>query len=563
MSFEIARAIVQSYRQTNQERIKSSMEMAYQEAFVAFQSEQKAREAAIDVLENETKLFDTMLKNIEKSRQQIIQGNSKIAKENLNREFYNQKEKVAYQDRLTKEKIDAQQAELNREYRQSNIDLQREGVRAQRGLAVDDKLSKAQDYATARVLTHDLYSLTVADSVDKIKEQLENGEPIERIAPTISGDLSKGINRYFSESQKTQAGLGDKATRKDLVPYRKSDLAHQIINDLRANETPQNREVLRTIEDWLHGDLQQKTLGLNASQGKLKEGKTISPQEVERKYQEQVQLRYRNLTGEKLGAGTSLPRPIVPGRIGRPVRPPVYKEMLEGTDTTIGRELRKIAQPVFEALRNDFEITAEEQEKLPAEAVEAYNKLKEVIIDNPLAVTREEQVLLDDLALERQYNILQQKRKVASIQPEMKSAEEIQGRAADLAEPTQAQRFDPTMYSPSEQKYMATEQKAYELSNKRDNDIKSMGVPEKFGLSLFAETFDKQNKTYIENQNFDSILSRLETEFEGRPEEQLRALAVYNSRAMALQRASNPIILSDGQTNPDYTEALRRLTPKE
>ena len=46
MSFEIARAIVQSYRQTNQERIKSSMEMAYQEAFVAFQSEQKSKRSS-------------------------------------------------------------------------------------------------------------------------------------------------------------------------------------------------------------------------------------------------------------------------------------------------------------------------------------------------------------------------------------------------------------------------------------------------------------------------------------------------------------------------------------
>ena len=183
MSFEIARAIVQSYRQTNQERIKSSMEMAYQEAFVAFQSEQKAREAAIDVLENETKLFDTMLKNIEKSRQQIIQGNSKIAKENLNREFYNHKEDVRVKYQTEDEKIKADQAELNREYRQSLDNLNRESVRAQRGLAVDDKLSKAQDYATERVLTHDLYTHKVAESVDKIKEQLEKENRSKGVNP--------------------------------------------------------------------------------------------------------------------------------------------------------------------------------------------------------------------------------------------------------------------------------------------------------------------------------------------------------------------------------------------
>lgn len=559
MSFEIARAIVQSYRQTNQERIKSSMEMAYQEAFVAFQSEQKAREAAIDVLENETKLFDTMLKNIEKSRKQIIQGNSKIAKENLKREFYNIKEKSRVEHETQLEKIKADQAELDREYKQSYSD--RAGILGERSLEVDDKLPAAKDWATARVLSHDLYSDTVGSAVSEIKTQLQKNESIVRISPTIQKKLNNAITKYLSESRKTQTGLGVAADRDDLAPFRKADLAHQIMIDLRTKENSVNKETINIIEDWLHGDLTTDTVGLKATQNVLPEGKEYKPSDVDKKYQEQVNLKYKSLTGKKVGK--KIPRPIVPGRIGRPVRPAVYKEMLEGTDTTIGRELRKIAQPVFEALRNDFEITAEEQEKLPASAVEAYNKLKEVIIDNPLAVTREEQVLLDDLALERQYNILQQKKKVASIQPEMKSAEEIQGRAADLAEPTQAQRFDPTMYSPSQQKYMATEQKAYELSNKRDNDIKSMGVPEKFGLSLFAETFDKQNKTYIENQNFDSILSRLETEFEGRPEEQLRALAVYNSRAMALQRASNPIILSDGQTNPDYTEALRRLSPKE
>ncbi len=79
---------------------------------------------------------------------------------------------------------------------------------------------------------------------------------------------------------------------------------------------------------------------------------------------------------------------------------------------------------------------------------------------------------------------------------------------------------------------------------------------------MFNETFDKGRKSYVDGQSYDTVLSRLETQFEGRPEEQLRALAAYNSRAMALQRASNPLIFSDGQKNTDYLEALKAITPK-
>jgi len=178
------------------------------------------------------------------------------------------------------------------------------------------------------------------------------------------------------------------------------------------------------------------------------------------------------------------------------------------------------------------------------------------VIDNPLAVTREEQTLLDDLALQRQYEILQQKRRISTMNPQLASTERVRARAADIAEPEQ--KFDASKFSPAQQKYFATERKAYELSDKTDNDIRNIGVPEKFGLSLFNETFDKGRKSYVDGQSYDTVLSRLETQFEGKPEEQLRALAAYNSRAMALQRASNPLIV-DGQKNPDYLEALKAL----
>ena len=142
------------------------------------------------------------------------------------------------------------------------------------------------------------------------------------------------------------------------------------------------------------------------------------------------------------------------------------------------------------------------------------------------------------------------------MQPQLASPEVIQARAADIAEPSG--KVDASKFTPGQQRYFATERKAYQLSDKTDNDIRNIGIPEKFGLSLFNETFDKGTRSYVPGQSYDTVISRLAVEFEGKPEEGLRALAAYNSRAMALQRASNPLII-DGKQNPDYLAALKEL----
>ena len=129
--------------------------------------------------------------------------------------------------------------------------------------------------------------------------------------------------------------------------------------------------------------------------------------------------------------------------------------------------------------------------------MDAYRDLQQIAITDPLAVTQEEQLLLDELALKRQFNLLQQRKNIAEMQPTMKSTAEIQSRAADIAEPQEAKDINAADFSPAQQKYFATERQAYELSNKTDNDIRKIGVPEKFGLSLFNETFDKSKKSYV------------------------------------------------------------------
>ena len=79
MSFEIARMIVQSYRQSNEQRIKNSMEMAYQEALTAYKSESAARDAALDVLKLEEKGLAAFVKDMRVARREARRGNRDLA----------------------------------------------------------------------------------------------------------------------------------------------------------------------------------------------------------------------------------------------------------------------------------------------------------------------------------------------------------------------------------------------------------------------------------------------------------------------------------------------------
>lgn len=543
------------------------MEMAYREALQTYKSEEAARDAALEVLKSDQKLLDTMLKNIEKSRQRMITGDMKTAKENLAREFRNDKRQRSYEHKLKIEQIKRQEAGAQQRYRQATADLQVAQTQALVDKDIDENVGKARDFANKIVLSHDLATDTLGGAISSLSTIIQEGGTTNQVADVLQRELLPSMNKYIGEARKSGEGIGfgsrnKGATKEELMPFRKADTAHYIMQQLEANmpssgvAAEKAPELIELVRQYIHGDMPENSaLGIEASQGRLEEGSVITPNQVTAKFEEQADRKYQQLSGGK-APKQKIRRPIAPGRLDRPVMKPVMEEMLSTRDASVGRELRQAAQPVFEALRNDFEITAEEQEKISPEAINAYNKLKEVVIDNPLAVTREEQTLLDDLALQRQYDILQQKRRISTMSPQLASTERIKARAGELAEPDQ--KFDASQFSPAQQKYFATERKAYELSDKSDNDIRNIGVPEKFGLSLFNETFDKSRKSYIDGQSYDTVLSTLETQFEGKPEEQLRALAAYNSRAMALQRASNPLIV-DGQKNPDYLEALKAL----
>ena len=552
MSFEIARMIVQSYRQSNEQRIKNSMEMAYQEALTAYKSESAARDAALDVLKLEEKGLAAFVKDMRVARREARRGNRDLAIKQAEIAVKRASLDRDYEFNLEKERVRQLQAEEDRKERRDRNRLRAVEVSAAidktRGLDV----ATAEDWANKRVRTSDIYDNQLGSAVASLaNKSLEKGVTKGQINAEIKSKLDVALSQYLKVAKKNPAGID--RTSEELMPFRKADTGHKILadlNDLTQGKAPEWFE--NKLKAYLYGGTEDETLGFTKQAGKLGDVKTIREEDVDKVYIEQRD-KYLKAKGK---SARGLSTPYTAKDIPRPVKKPVLPELPETRDVEEDRRLRQLAQPVFEALRNDYEITAEEQDTLDPEAIAAYNKLKEVIIDNPLAVTQEEQLLLDDLALKRQYNIEQQARKIQSMQPQMASPEVIQARAADIAEPRGS--VDASKFTPGQQRYFATERKAYQLSDKTDNDIRNIGIPEKFGLSLFNETFDKGSRSYVPGQSYDTVLSRLAVEFEGKPEEGLRALAAYNSRAMALQRASNPLII-DGKQNPDYLAALKEL----
>lgn len=552
MSFEIARMIVQSYRQSNQERIKSSMEMAYQEALSAFQSEQEARKAALEILEMEQKAFDSYVKDISKLRRDIIKGETVSAKQRAAIKLRNARGQAAV-DRYN---LAGKQKEA---YLKERDKYESQLARAQIGQTGANIDLQAQDHANARVLANDLYTTGLSSAVNQLATAVKSGDRVT-MEDLLSGSIYNEVSKGLEEGPRGQSGYT--GTKTQLFPFRKADVGYQILRDikLRTGLDDSNPEVQR-VKDFLFGGYESLLDETQDKIGILSDVASLSEAEVNQRYEEERQKYIQNK-----GKG------FRPARIGdRPTRPDfipkefIPEEIPEGVDRTSYQDLRDQAAPVFNALRDDFQIDKQEFEQIQEmspEAMAAYQQLQQIAITDPLAVTQEEQLLLDQIALKRQMNILQQRGQIAGMRPQMRSPEAIKSRAADIAEPVKAQKFDPSQFTPAQQKYFATERQAYDLSEKNDNDIRTMGAPEKFGLSLFNETFDKGRKSYVDGQSYDTVLSRLETQFEGRPEEQLRALAAYNSRAMALQRASNPLIFSDGQKNPDYLAALKATAPK-
>lgn len=573
MSFESARRILQQYQQSNTQRISESLNFAYKEALATYQSEEKAREAALRVLENETKIFNTYLKEIQRSRRDIIKGNIDIAKQNAINARKNIVEQAKVDEYNQNLEIERQNKIADNLYQQSEANRKaRETANYHKALASKgepmDLQQKAENYANQRVKVSDISSAGLSSNIANISQLINTNANDTRLYLQGLTPLQSSLARVLTESQKADAGYD--RTKDELMPFRKAATGHFILDQIKANTGRDDDDPkIKQVAAFLYDKPEENKQDTNSLGGSLSDVRDTNKGSVDMQYEYQIR-KYKEDKGRTGGGGRG--RSYTPTRAGlRPTPKSKVKRTFipheEIKEAEVDLNLRKLAQPVFDALRDrntPYELTEAERSQVGQQAINAYEKLKELSIRNPLNVTRDEQLLLDDLALQRQLNIYRQKEKIGKMNPQMASPERIRSRAADLIEPTKVKETPPDL-SPTQQKYFAVERKALELSEKSDEDIRNMGTPEQAGLSIYQEMFDQKQKQFLPGNTYDTVLSKLEDNFKGSPEDQLRALAAFNSRAMALSRAASPILLPDGKKNQYYLDALKStgLSPQE
>lgn len=589
MSFESARRILDAYKQDNANRIKMGMEAAYQEALTAYQSESAARDAALKILEIEQKSFDKYVSNLQKARRDFLRGeqiavrkqleqSTKTDQKNKDIELRNLRGQQKVEERRARQQVsDARRREGIRS-REEQFAAATPGVRfadpqyeqelQQYEAGQEAQLQNdAENHAQKIMLAHDLInSGDVARNINDLSQVIRDPNMTDFDAKTQSTRLAQALDQIIAESSRQEQGYATQYGRNESLAIRKADLAHRIETQLRraAGTDAASNQKVDTVLGFLYAvDPVDKT---NTS-GVLQDVANITPDIVASAYQDEVNA-YIGVRPDKpekprterdrvLRRERFIPSAPIGDYIPTPL---LEKPEIQQVDTGYTSRLRDVAEPVFNALRDDYQIDSQEAKFLKdsaPEALEAYRQLQEEVIRNPLAVTEEEQLLLDQIALQRQFDLMSRKRDIGKMQPQMQSYEGIQRRAAEIIEPSRAKQQ--AALSPLEQKYFAVERKALDLSEKDDNTLRDMGAPEKFGMLMYEKMFDPSTKTYRDGKTYENVLTEMEKNFENDGEGQLRALAAFNSRAMALSRASAPLVLKDGKKNTDWLEALKAL----
>jgi hypothetical protein len=548
MSFESAQKILQMYYQTNQQRINASMEMAYNEALSRFKSESAAREAALEILAEEEKSWRAYQKEIAQIRREQMKGNIQIAKINSERAFYNAKEQAKVNDinAMRKYKKGEKQAEI------SAI----AGVKFKQ--LTDRTKQSATDYADQQATSKGIFNseleAVTSNLIGLLQDRKATDTDVYRIAhtnrnQTLHGGLDKA--RRMSELTQKDATLPEGADKDLLGKIRLKDLGNQILEQV-ASATGRDLDDPRI--KYLHELIFEGSSvdPVNAT-GRLNDVLEITDADQSKAYNLEYNSYYNAYKPVMRGGSIRI-------KGDPPMKEAILKEEIELSDLG-GEDLARRASDVFDALnaRDDtpFEIDAEERKSISQDAFDAYEELKRVVPKDPLAVTFEERTLLDDAALERQLSILRQRQQIGRMSPYMASPEVIRARAGELLEPG-AKRTQINIPA-SAQRYYATENEAFKLSDRSDLDVQNMGVPEQAGVSLYKEMFDPTQGTLKDGQQYDQVLNRINEFFPENKEQQLRAISAFNSRAMALQRSRNPLVMKDGEQNIDYLEALKAL----
>ena len=548
MSFEAAQQILQMYYQTNQQRINSAMEMAYNEALSRFQNESAARDAAIKVLADEEKSWRAYQKEIASIRREQMRGNLQLAKINSERAFYNIKEQNRVDDTNRMRLYGDEKA-------RAQISATEGGRFRQQQVRV---VKAASDYADKQTTGKEIFNSELEAVQTRLIGELQKPTVTEADLynaafmaknSTLHGGLDKA--RREAEVTKSDATFPEATNQKELERIRLKDVGDQFMDQLvRATGKAPDDPAIQTIREYVFGGTDTDLANVT---GRLSDVEGITAEQKKQAKEREYKAYYDAYKPLLRGGGTKI-------RMKPPMKKPVFKEEIKVED--LGSEdLVRRASDVFDALNagddTPFEIDAKERKDISQDAFDAYEELKRVVPKDPLAVTFEERTLLDDAALERQLSILRQRQQIGRMSPYMASPEVIRARAGELLEPGAKK---PQVNIPaSSQRFYATENDAFKMSDRTDMDIQNMGVPEQAGVSLYKEMFDPTQGALKDGQSYDKVLDKINGFFPDDKEKQLRAVTAFNSRAMALQRSRNPLVLKDGSPNVDYLEALKAL----
>lgn len=562
MSFDSARRIIAMYRQSNEQRINEGVQTAYNEALAQYQDEQAALKAAMDYLSVSQKELSDLRKQFVTLRKEAAKGRTKLGAERFRLEQKNRKlahdavekqKALDYRHGLTKARLAGQARLIEQIANKTNE---------------NPKLIRdALEHGNKMVSAEDIYSKNLgAKAQDLISLLKDKDTSITQLQGTLIG-LEQDLGNAIREATitKRQVGLtkagkkGQEASQEEFQNYRLKTLGNIFLNDIKLQTgKSDNDPFIKEIKDFLYVPRNEGPLA-NFS-GRLERVANIDESQIEQRYEDEVQA-YMELNQPKGRGQTYVRRDI---KLPLPYKVEAFQYELPEEPEGVDKNLRLEAAPVFEQLNagddTPFVLTDFERAELARDnpgALESYKALQGEVIRDPEAVTLEEQLLLDDMALQRQLDLLQAQQRATSIRPQMKSPEVIRARAAELIEPSRQKSV--AQLSPSQQKFYAIERPAYNMSDKDDDAVVSMGEPERFGVMLYKEMFDPSQQAMKDGKTFDDVVVRMNENFKD-PTEQMRALTAFGSRAMAFQRSQNPIVLPSGEQNIDYVEAMKQLS---
>ena len=516
MSQQSAQRILKMYESANTQRINEALQLAMQEAQQLQLTDQATRKMLQDTLKQEQQALNSYIKTLQSARTAQRRGQFDLAKANINN--FNRNLATYNRD------MDAYNAEVAR------LSSKNAGVRSK-----GDEVS--QDIYGAEANAVDDF----AGIIDKAGRLISQGASDAQVIAMLQSEDFDGKLRLadIKFSNKKYKDFGDQSTK----DFKMSDLVDTLLSQIASRGGV-------GITDNSMGVINDFMCDPNLAGGR---GGTLRALDYQNSQNRETARQayvddYVNANGEQ----PTKRRPTAP------------TEQVIATQSEAEKQLIAEAQPVLDALAagddTPYEITDQELRGISQTAFSAYNDLKDAYRVNPNVVNVDQAVLLDDIALQRAMRVEQLKKQADAPLAKPRSLEVTMARAAEIAEPRQAEQGRQAMAEQPAyaQKYYASERKALELSDQDDGYVRQIGTPENYGVTKWKEVWNGSQMT----SDYGTIVSEIEQQFP-QPEDQLKALAAFNSRAMALQRAKSPILVDGGKLSEDYKAALEAMTPKD